>query len=420
MGPITLFDKSFLQSLSVDESVWFDCFFLPNICPMFYVETLADLGKTKSSRGTPEAEVARIADKFPDMGGKPCIHHQQLCVGNLMGHSLPLTGRIPVAGGKPVKSGEGVGYIYDQSPEAEAFSRWSNHEFLDVERKFASVWRSSLENLDLKSMAEAFSALGITGQNCRSLEDARNIANSIINSSAKPYDQIKLAAVFLEIPQHLVPEIIRNWQISGFQPLSRYAPYAAYVLEVEIFFQIALAASLISTERASNRMDISYLYYLPFCSLFVSGDKLHKKTVPLFARKNQEFVWGPSLKKSLNEIDGYYASLPEEIKERGIMSFAGTPPQDFDTLVANLWDRHANTNWRKRSAVLPAREKTGGDAKLLDKVHSMTRAPSLSSEELASLPTEPESVSFKYKIRKRKGSWYQLDKNMEILESDFE
>ena len=24
MGPTTLFDKSFLQSLSVDESVWFD------------------------------------------------------------------------------------------------------------------------------------------------------------------------------------------------------------------------------------------------------------------------------------------------------------------------------------------------------------------------------------------------------------
>ncbi len=42
MGPITLFDKSFLQSLSIDESVWFDNFFYSVICPIFYVETLAE------------------------------------------------------------------------------------------------------------------------------------------------------------------------------------------------------------------------------------------------------------------------------------------------------------------------------------------------------------------------------------------
>jgi len=38
-----LFDKSALQGLSLDESVWFDAFFYPNITPLFFVETLADL-----------------------------------------------------------------------------------------------------------------------------------------------------------------------------------------------------------------------------------------------------------------------------------------------------------------------------------------------------------------------------------------
>lgn len=45
MGPIALFDKSFLQSLNIDEAVWFDQFFIANISPLFYVETLADLDK---------------------------------------------------------------------------------------------------------------------------------------------------------------------------------------------------------------------------------------------------------------------------------------------------------------------------------------------------------------------------------------
>ena len=35
MKPITLFDKSFLQSLSVDEAVLFDNFFMSIICPLF-------------------------------------------------------------------------------------------------------------------------------------------------------------------------------------------------------------------------------------------------------------------------------------------------------------------------------------------------------------------------------------------------
>lgn len=67
MGPITLFDKSFLQSLSVDESVWFDHFFTTNICPLFYVETLADLHKEVRPGRTPEQEVGIIADKFPEV-----------------------------------------------------------------------------------------------------------------------------------------------------------------------------------------------------------------------------------------------------------------------------------------------------------------------------------------------------------------
>ncbi len=65
MGPITLFDKSFLQSLSLDESVWFDHFFPTNLCPLFYVETLADLDKAVRSGRTPEQEVGIIASVHP-------------------------------------------------------------------------------------------------------------------------------------------------------------------------------------------------------------------------------------------------------------------------------------------------------------------------------------------------------------------
>jgi len=53
MDPITLFDKSFLRAVSLDEAIWFDRSLMPVVCPIFYVETLGDLGKESSRLARP-------------------------------------------------------------------------------------------------------------------------------------------------------------------------------------------------------------------------------------------------------------------------------------------------------------------------------------------------------------------------------
>src|SRR5215468_8935772 len=126
MGPIALFDKSFLQSLSLDESVFFDHFFMAVICPLFYVETLADLEKRVREGRTPEQEVGIIADKAPEMSGGPCAFHMDLAAMNLLGVSVPMDGRIPTTGGRPVRVDGKPGFVHPVSPEAEAFNRWQN------------------------------------------------------------------------------------------------------------------------------------------------------------------------------------------------------------------------------------------------------------------------------------------------------
>jgi hypothetical protein len=106
MSIITLFDKSFVQSLTVDESVWFDRFFYPVVCPVFYVETLADLSKKPRGDRTADAEVRIIADKFPEMSGTPCADHFNMAVLNILGvFQPPMDGRIPRSGGR---SGSGI------------------------------------------------------------------------------------------------------------------------------------------------------------------------------------------------------------------------------------------------------------------------------------------------------------------------
>jgi len=414
MGPITLFDKSFLQSLSVDESVWFDNFFYSVVYPMFYVETLADLSKSTSNR-SPFQEVGIIADKFPEMHGTPTAYHRGLSIADLMGDTVPMTGQIPLSGGRVVKSGNRKGVVYDQLPEAEAFLRWQKREFLDVERLFAHKWREDLRSLDLDAVGDGFRSLGINGKNCKSLAEAKSIADAFVNGSDKQFERMKLAAVFLNIPKYLHRPILERWSSVNYPPLARYAPYAAYILTVEIFFQISLAANLISSQRPSNRSDILYLYYLPFCMVFISSDRLHRRCAPLFLRKDQDFGWGEDLKRDLADLNQHYQQLPSEEKEAGLSACARYPVPDTNSLLNSLWDRHI-PNWREK-AVEPY-VKPPPNPELVQEYTKFVKSHALSPRDIDFDPMDSNAMAIERRVSKRKGSWWQLPKDLKIQEDD--
>lgn len=415
MGPVALFDKSFLQALSVDESVWFDHFFYPIICPLFYVETLADLEKAVRAGRTPEQEVGFIARKTPEMHGGPSIHHQTLAIANLMGQHIPLNGRIPVAGGRPVKVDDKAGVIYDSLPESQAFSRWQKGEFLELERQFAQTWRASLDSLDLNAIAERMKTLGVNPQTCKSLEDAKHLADALVQSKDKPFDRMKLAVLFLDIPRQYEYALLERWSMAGYPPLSVYAPYAAHVLNVEVFFQVALAAGHISVERPSNRVDIGYLFYLPFCMVFISSDKLHRRCAPLYLRSDQDFVWGEDLKVDLKALNAHYSRLPDAEKEKGMMRFAADPPETGHFLVSQLWDRHW-PSWRGK--VHPEISDPEKDKELVDHLKRFTDAPTAHAEQVNFTPDDVDVLSIQRMVRQRKGSWWQLPKDLKEVDDD--
>jgi hypothetical protein len=126
-----------------------------------------------------------------------------------------------------------------------------------------------------------------------------------------------------------------------------FAPYAAFCLKIDLLFYLGVHFNLISSDRPSHRIDISYLYYLPFCMVFVSNDRLHKLTAPLFMELGQTFVSGDDFKRALRELDEYYSKLPDEVKERGVLSFAQYPPTDITNLISELWDKHMSPKWRE-------------------------------------------------------------------------
>jgi hypothetical protein len=405
----TLFDKSFLQSLSVDESVWFDRDFMPVVCPVFYAETLADLAKEPTKNGPAEKQVRDIAAKFPEMSGYPSGNHITMAIGNLLGHAVPMDGRVPLPGGRYVKSGDRQGIVFDESPEAIAFSRWQAGEFLALERLYAANFRRSLAGLDLRGQREALRSFGVDGKVVNSLDDAKAIATGIVTGEDKRLERLRVAAMFFNVPQHLHEPILQRWHEIGRPSLPEFAPYTAFALTIELFFQMALAGDLISTERPSNRMDIAYLFYLPFCQVFISGDRLHRRCAPLFVRDDQEFVWGPDLKADLARMNAHYLALPESERERGLMTFAKGPPKTGDFLTARIYDRFGD-HWRRERDDVKLRDREAEKA-LVGELKAFTE-----STETFPAPNGPDdpainSTAFSRRVHKQKGSWWQLPKD---------
>ena len=414
MGPITLFDKSFLQSLNVDESVWFDCFFYSVICPIFYVETLADLKKPKLRR-SPEQEVGIIADKFPEMHCAPTVHHQEMVIGDLLGNHVPLTGQVPRDPNRLVKSDGHKGVVFEESPEEEAFSRWQSREFHDLEREFASTWRANLESLDLKRIPDEFRNLGISGRDCKSLREAKSVADALVNGTDKTLEVLGFLFFVLDIPQEGRNLIMERWVASKFPPLSSFAPYAAHFLTVEIFFQISLEASQISSDRPSNRLDIAYLYYLPFCMVFVSSDRLHRKCAPLFLRENQSFIQGQELKRTLSDLDRYYSTLPETEKRKGVMHFASHPPTEIESIVSQAWDRHLH-GWRECAQEPPI--ELDSNPETVKKLRQLIDAPSLQPNAVDFASENLGYMSIRRNVHQKKGKWWQLPHDIENYDDE--
>src|SRR5262249_41620670 len=154
-----------------------------------------DLAKEPTKRGPPEVIVRDIANKFPEWGGSPCGFHIDLVINDLLGNHIAMRYQIPRPGGRPVKSG----VVFDKTPEEEAFQRWRKGEFHEVEQLAATTWRRALSELDLAAVGREMRVLGFTPKAFKTLQDAKAIADALVNGENNPYALLALAAQFFHI-----------------------------------------------------------------------------------------------------------------------------------------------------------------------------------------------------------------------------
>lgn len=408
-GPILIFDKSFLHSLNPDEAVWLDNFFLTGITPLFFIETLADLEIEVHRGRTPEQVVGNLAYKTPDFQSHLITHHSTLLSAELNGQMIPMDGRIPRAGGQLVELDGKQGVIYEISKEEEAFERWQRAEFLDLERQIAKVWRRNVSNVDHSAAYSLFNEFYKSFRKPRSLADAKHIADTLLDLLHEE-TTIRFGLAMLGVSADLHDDVVARWLDARRPPIVEFAPYFRYLLSVDFFFHLAISADLISRVRparkADNKVDITYMYYLPFCMVFTSSDKLHERVVPLFLRDDQTFVKGSELKADLKKIDEHFDKLPEEAKAQGVFKFAVRPPEGVCPIVTQLWDKHLGSSFRQESRRQQSQpEIDSGIIEMIGRVESRPRT--VDPPECLN-PDDIDRVLISRRVHPKKGKWVRV------------
>jgi hypothetical protein len=186
-----------------------------------------------------------------------------------------------------------------------------------------------------------------------------------------------------------------------------FAPYFRHILGVDLFFSLAVASDQISPVRpkgkADNKVDIAYLYYLPFCHVFVSADNLHKRVVPLFLRPDQTFVDAAELKADLQKLDVFYWSLPDDVKNKGFYKFAKYPPFDESFLVTRLWDKRA-IEWREQASKPDPTDKVK-DTKIIEELKRISDAAKSSDPSARLSIEETQFMHITRTVTRKKGKW---------------
>ncbi len=339
-------DKSTLQSLSSDEGFRLGGFFNIVLTPTLFMEIRADLMKASRSGRGPGREVTILADKLLS-DAYVNLDYYNLCVHNLMGDPVEMCGRPNIGGAQEFVSADGRrGLFIDEPPEIRSLRNWKDGKFTDEDWEFARVWREDLSQIDLSWVKKELAWTRPYTKNIKTDADVLAMVDQSLGTPSQSFDILKIIIGLLRVPTLMHARIIEKWERAGRSMVGIYAPYATHVARVDMFFYSALARGFLPTDTPSDRVDLSYLYYLPFAEVFASSDKFHKRLAPLFLSSGRTFIDGDALKADLAALQDYYDALPREERRTGY------PPLEGDFLVSKLYDK-LRPGWREQAKEPP-------------------------------------------------------------------
>lgn len=340
MGPIIILDKSTFQSLSYYEHIYLDKYFYENNTPILCMELLGDLTKYEPNKEEGKKEVSELSKKFCGSGPVTNYDYRTLCVCSLLGQNIPLDGRIIPDNYTPVKSSDGTECgIIEPGPFNMAIMRWSDGDYQELEYIFSEYWRMITKNISFEALNKHLDENYVIIPKVNKKEEVLTMVHQLLDNN-------KLQDIFfnwildqMHVDQGCHHKIKERWAKTKIKYLEYFAKYAWYCTKVIFTLIIATRSSLLKW-KPTNYLDIQYLYYLPFCMVFASNDRIHQFLAPLLIRNDQDFINGKELKEDLIRIEKRFNSYNE--KQRRLLSYAlgSYPFPDKNSIIYRLWKKH--------------------------------------------------------------------------------
>lgn len=397
MGPIIILDKSTLQSLSNDELLFLNKYFILNIPPVLIMEIWADLAKPDKEGAISKDQVQNLAKKIYRGQSAINAHFFHCIIWSLLGERLSMDGRILLPGGSPRISKSGKkGVVFEETPEEKQLNRWKSGDFDSEEQAIGAQWRTASKVIDLEAvrmnLAKKFKSI----VRINSLAYLDSFVNNYFARPSSKTDFLSQLTEEYKIPQPIASKIFLRYERANRPPLNTFAPYAYYCLHIKTFFLFALIYNLVST-RNTNIIDLEYLYYLPFCRAFSSSDKFHQTLVPYFIRDDQRFVHGIYLKADLTQLaHDWNVNFHKDMKAWDT-KYGHGPPENANSIVYRLW-RELLPNWKPGAISDSSKSETRKDKKLSEQLDEFEKSGDLQKTDYPSDDSKVDFIIRKYSV----------------------
>jgi hypothetical protein len=331
--PLLLVDKSMFDSISRPAAHALFRHFSVAIPDILVREILGDRAKIKR----PE-QFSRLVTKFQNAAFEPLVEYWKLIRDDLFGDRVPMDGR-PVVPGVLLDSSSGPVGVFDKSKRHKQIETWLSGIISESEESEARAWRQAPEQNDPDGFVKRCQDLPLP--KAPRFIDALALTNHMENNM----DQAEALRLLLD--EYVLSEqdrqrVTERWIKLGRPPVKVFAPYAAYCAKVRGFYSVVLLNRLGGFRKTDIR-DLEYLYYLPFCQIFCSGDRFHGNLAPLLMRRDQEFIGAdrlPAFRRDLVAAQDFWLGLTQTQKEKWVTRFGYWPANHKHSLVNQCWARY--------------------------------------------------------------------------------
>ncbi len=335
-----ILDKSVVYGLTNPQVDSLDRHFFLVVPPILINEILAGLAK-KAEAPTIENRISQHSYRISGNRGI-AEHYRTLLANSLMGNQFGMDGRFFPAGQTTVQTDSGsIGTKIETHLEDETIFRWERGQFTREETAWATRWRKKAELLVfIKIYTDHIKKAGLEFKPPKSDKNLVEIVDTLLAERKLQARLFPMLARAFDIPERSQVMNIKRWFKEGKPMLEEFAPYAFFCLRANMIWALGMTNPGLFQPDKNDRKDLEYCYYLPFCEIFASHDRKHKRLVPFLLRPNQTFVPGQDLKDDLTQLSEKWEALSQEEKKKIYFERGGAPPEDENSIVFQLWKKY--------------------------------------------------------------------------------